>query len=103
MGIFKKNTPKEAPKSTLTQKEWTMEQLLAGRELSMLDMLVEYGIGHHAEVIRRCRVEFEKKGFGYDYIHTEMRKARSKVTGKEISFAVYSIPEIRKRKYGILH
>ena len=99
MNIFKK----KAPKNTLSQREWVMEQLLAGRELSMLDMLLEYGIGHHAEVIRRCRVEFERRGYGYDYIKTEMRKARSKVTGKEITFAVYSIPTLKKKKNGLLY
>lgn len=99
MNIFKK----KAPKNALSQKEWAMEQLLAGRELSMLDMLLEYGIGHHAEVIRRCRVEFEKRGYGYDYIVTKMRKTRSKITGKEITFAVYSIPTLKKKKNGVLH
>lgn len=97
MSIFSR----KPQKSSLSQREWTMEQLLAGRELSMLDMLSEYGIGHPAEVIRKCRVEFEKLGKGYDYIHTDYRTARSKVTGREIRYAVYSIHEIRQMKYGI--
>lgn len=94
----KSNT--KSPRKALSQRAWAMEQLLAGRELSMWDMLSDYGIGHHAEVIRRCRVEFEKMGMGYDYIHTEMRVARSRITGMEIHYAVYYIPDLRRRKNG---
>lgn len=89
MGIFNKNKGFD----TRSQKEWTMEQLMAGKKLTQIDMLMDFGIGHHCEVIRRCRKELEAKGLPYDYIHTEMIELRSKRTGRLIRFAQYSIPE----------
>lgn len=71
-----------------------MEQLLAGKKLTQLDMLMDFGIGHHCEVIRKCRKELEKKGYPYDFIKTEMIEVRSKRTGRLIRFAQYSIPSI---------
>lgn len=80
-----------------TQVEWAMEQLLAGKRLTQLDMLFDYGIGHHCEVIRRCRKEFERRGKGYDYIKTDFVEMRSKRTGRLIRFASYSIPELAEK------
>lgn len=82
---------------TRSQKEWAMEQLLAGKTLSQIDMLMDYGIGHHCEVIRRCRAEFEKLGFPRDYIKTDFVSVISRRTGRRIRFAVYSIPAIREK------
>ena len=80
-----------------TQVEWAMEQLLAGKRLTQLDMLFDYGIGHHCEVIRKCRVRMQAKGYPYDYIKTDWLQMRSKRTGRLIRFAVYSIPEIAEK------
>lgn len=90
MGTLKKKI------ETRTQKEWAMEQLLAGKTLSQIDMLMDYGIGHHCEVIRRCRAEFEKMGLPRDYIKTDFVSIISRRTGRRIRFAVYSIPSIKK-------
>ena len=94
MGIFNK-TKKTEP---LTQVEWTMKELMAGRKLTQIDMLMDYGIGHHCEIIRRCRVLLQKEGKPYDYIRTDWVTMRSKRTGRRIRFASYSIPEIREKR-----
>ena len=88
MGIFKKKGYDHR-----TQVEWTMEQLMAGAKLTQLDMLMDFGIGHHCEVIRRCRKKLEAQGFPYDYIQTDWIRLTSRRTGRKIKFAVYSIPE----------
>lgn len=89
MGLFSKT--KNYDKRT--QKEWTLEQLMKGEKLTQLDMLMDFGIGHHCEVIRKCRVWCDMHGYGYDYIKTEYKHLTSKRTGRRIKFAVYSIPE----------
>lgn len=88
MGIFKNKGY-----DTRTQKEWTMEQLMNGNKLTQLDMLMDFGIGHHCDVIMRCRKELQKKGYPYDYIKTEFIHLTSKRTGRRIKFACYYIPE----------
>lgn len=88
MGIFSKKY------DSRTQVEWTMEQLLKGEKLTQLDMLMDFGIGHHCEIIRRCRVLCDKEGLGYDYIKTEFVEMKSRRTGRLIRFARYFIPEI---------
>lgn len=95
MGIFAKKGY-----DNRTQKEWTMEQLLKGERLTQIDMLMDFGIGHHCEVIRRCRKEFEKQGLGYYYIETDYIHLTSKRTGRKIKFAVYSIPEKVAERHG---
>lgn len=93
MGIFKKQ-----PKEALTQVEWTMEQLLKGKKLTQIDMLMDYGIGHHCDVIMRCRRILQKQGYPYDYIQTDWVYFRSKRTGRKIKFAVYSIPSLKNER-----
>lgn len=80
-----------------TQVEWAMEQLLAGKRLTQLDMLFDYGIGQHCDVIMRCRKILQSKGYPYDYIKTEFIHMRSKRTGRLIRFASYSIPELAEK------
>lgn len=87
MGLFTKTYDKR------TQKEWTLEQLLKGERLTQLDMLMDFGIGHHCDVIMKCRKELQKQGFPYDYIKTDFVETKSKKTGRRIRFAVYYIPE----------
>lgn len=88
MGIFKNKGY-----DTRTQKEWTLEQLMKGEKLTQLDMLMDFGIGHHCDVIMKCRRELQKQGYPYDYIRTDWIHLKSKRTGRNIKFAVYSIPE----------
>lgn len=94
MGIFKKRSY-----DTRTQKEWALERLLAGERLSQLDMLMDFGIGHHCDVIMKCRKELQKRGYPYDYIKTDWVHLTSRRTGRKIKFAVYSIPEIRAKRH----
>ncbi len=94
MGIFKKKGY-----DTRTQWEWALEQLMNGAELSQLDMLMDFGIGHHCNVIMICRKKLQEKGYPYDYIKTDFIHLTSKRTGRRIKFAVYSIPEkVAERK-----
>lgn len=96
MGIFKKKGL-----DTRTQVEWTMEQLLNGERLTQIDMLMDFGIGHHCDVIMRCRKRLQAQGFPYDYIQTDWVHLTSKRTGRKIKFAVYSIPEkVEEKKNG---
>lgn len=91
MGILKRKV------NRLSQVEWAMEQLLAGKCLTQLDMLFDYGIGQHCDVIMRCRKILQSKGYPYDYIKTDFIQMRSKRTGRLIRFASYSIPELAEK------
>jgi hypothetical protein len=45
----------EAPESALSQREWILRQLKAGRFLTFMDCLREYGIGRTAARVGELR------------------------------------------------
>lgn len=82
--------------NALTQVEWTLSELKKGKHLTMLSMLMDYGIGNHTGVITRCRRALLDEGNGEEII-TEWIWTRSRKTGKKIKFASYYIPTRAKK------
>lgn len=79
-----------------TQKEIIKDALLRGETLDQLSMLFDYGVGNHTAVMTLVRRDLQGSGLS---VVTEWKVARSRKTGRKISYAVYYIPEFRKTRW----
>ena len=75
----------------MTQVEIARQALERGEVLTMMSMLMDYGIGNHTDVITKVRRQYAKEGKGYDYVKTEFVYFKAKRTGRTGRFAKYYI------------
>ena len=75
----------------LTQVQEARLALERGEVLTMMSMLMDYGIGNHTDVIMKVRRQYEKEGKGYDYVKMEYVYFKSKKTGRQGRYAKYFI------------
>ena len=75
----------------MTQVEIARQALERGEVLTMMSMLMDYGIGNHTDVIMKVRRQYEKEGKGYGYVKTEFVHFKAKRTGRPGRYAKYYI------------
>ena len=78
-----------------SQKEIIKDALLRGETLDQLSMLFDYGVGNHTAIMTLVRRDLQESGIS---VVTEWKVARSRKTGRKISYATYYIPERRKER-----
>ena len=78
-----------------SQKEIIKDALLRGETLAQLSMLFDYGVGNHTAIMTLVRRDLQESGIS---VVTEWKVARSRKTGRKISYATYYIPERRKER-----